>query len=235
MDGDGISISMRAAAPGGLAPLVSVVVPLAAGVSLPPSFLERLPPDMEVIVAQGGTRAASMNAGAALAGGNFLWFLHADTVLGADAVLRIRAAAGKASEEIAFFDLRFDGRAIMRVTDLGVRFRSRVLGLPFGDQALAMPAALFRRLGGYREDAPYGEDHLLVWRAHRTGVPVRPIGAAITTSAVKYRTRGWLRTTGRHLWLTLRQAWPEWRALRRERRAAARLHAGQASPAPRSR
>jgi hypothetical protein len=201
---------------------VSVIIPLPAGAPLPAALAEHLPADFEIIVARGGTRASAMNAGAALATAEHLWFVHADTVLGRDAVTRLREVAESRPEAIGYCDVRFDGGSVMRLTDLGVLFRSRVLGLPFGDQALAMPAALFDRLGGYREDAAYGEDHLLVWQAHRIGVPVRPLGAVVGTSAIKYTTNGWLRMTLRHLGMTIRQAWPEWRAMRKAARDRAR-------------
>ena len=68
---------------------------------------------------------------------------------------------------------------------------------------------MFFSLGGFPEDAPYGEDHLLAWRAHQQGVPLRCTGARLRTSARKYGERGWLRTTARHVYLTYRQALPE--------------------------
>jgi hypothetical protein len=70
-----------------------------------------------------------------------------------------------------------------------------------------LPRTLFERLDGFDEHASYGEDHLLVWAAHHAGVPVVPVGASLRTSARRYRERGWLRTTLRHLLLTARQAW----------------------------
>jgi hypothetical protein len=225
-----VTLHVRLAEPSGREPLVSVVVPLPDGAPPPAALLEQLPADFEIVLAKGGSRASAMNAGAARATGACLWFVHADTLLGRNAVGRLRAMARTRPEQVGYFDIRFDGGGIMRLTDLGVLFRSRVLGLPFGDQALAMPSALFQRLGGYREDAPYGEDHLLVWRAHQLGVPVMSLRAVVGTSALKYRTRGWLRMTLRHLWLTIRQAWPEWLAMRkaaRERAAAGEKHAGR--------
>ena len=84
------------------------------------------------------------------------------------------------------------------------------LPTPFGDQAFCMRRDDFWRAGGFDDRAPYGEDHLLVWQAGRVGIPVRSVGARIYTSARKYRDRGWARTTARHLWLTYKQAVPEW-------------------------
>jgi hypothetical protein len=229
MTASGITLQVRPAAGG--EPPVSVIVPLPEGADAPAALLDQLPADFEIVLARGGSRASAMNAGAMRATASHLWFVHADTLLGPDAVVRQRKAAASRQDQISYCAIRFDGGGVMHLTDLGVLFRSRVLGLPFGDQALAMPAALFQRLGGYREDAPYGEDHLLVWRAHQTGVPVLPIGAVIGTSALKYRTQGWLRMTLRHVGLTIRQAWPEWRAMRRAARRRARSAADRRAAA----
>ncbi|MGL4242520.1 MAG: hypothetical protein ACRCTI_15530 [Beijerinckiaceae bacterium] len=196
-------------------PTVTVIVPLSLGEPQPDALLEALPPEFEVIMARGGTRATSMNHAAAAARGRHLWFVHADTGRDGAAGGSLQAALAREPAALHFFDIRFDGGLMMRLTDLGVRFRARRLGLPFGDQALCLPAESFARLGGFPEDVRYGEDHLLVWRAHREGVPVLPAGATVSTSARKYARHGWARTTRMHLWLTLRQAWPEWRAYRR--------------------
>jgi hypothetical protein len=81
--------------------------------------------------------------------------------------------------------------------------------MPFGDQGLVLARSTMAALGGFDESAPYGEDHLLVWAAHRGGVPLRATGARLLTSARKYQERGWLQTTSAHVLLTYRQAWPE--------------------------
>ncbi len=186
------------------APL-TVIVPLARGEAEPADLLAVLPRTFELVLARGGTRASSMNRAAAAATGRNLWFVHADTSItpdGIEALLR-RLTAGDA---LHYFDLRFDGGALMRLTELGVGFRSRVLGIPFGDQALCIPAPAFRALGGYDETLDCGEDHVLVRRARRAGLPVRATGASVVTSARKYRQNGWFRTTLRHLLLTMDQA-----------------------------
>lgn len=156
-------------------------------------------------------RAMQQNHGANQAGGGFLWFLHADSRLppNALAVLGQRLALDPAA--LWYFDLRFlpDGPRLMWLNALGAQFRSRLLGLPFGDQGLALSRGAFERLGGFREDLPYGEDHLLVWAARRSGVRLRPVGCALYTSARKYQQRGWLGTTLTHIRLTWRQALPE--------------------------
>src|SRR5690606_9384341 len=91
----------------------------------------------------------------------------------------------------------------------GVVFRSRVLGLPFGDQGLCLRREVFFELGGFNEDARYGEDHLLVWKAHQQDVPILPVKAKLQTSARRYRSEGWLPPTAKHVALTAVQATPE--------------------------
>lgn len=51
----------------------------------------------------------------------------------------------------------------------GVAFRSRVLGMPYADQALFIRRSHFETLGGYR-DLPFMEDHEMVQRLKRTSI-----------------------------------------------------------------
>ena len=156
-------------------------------------------------------RALQQNHGATATGGDFLWFLHADSRLPPNALSVLRERLSSDPTALWYFDLRFlhDGPQLMWLNALGARVRSRLLGLPFGDQGLALSRRAFERLGGFREDLPYGEDHILVWAARRSGLRLRPVGCALYTSARKYQQQGWLGTTITHLRLTWRQALPE--------------------------
>jgi hypothetical protein len=156
-----------------------------------------------------------MNLGAEHARRSFLWFLHADSRISGSAVTSLQASIEMHPNAIHYFDLEFqsDGPRLASVNARGVRFRSRCLGLPFGDQGLCLSRELFSRLGRFDEEVMYGEDHLLIWSAHRERVPIQPIGTAIATSARKYATNGWLATTALHTWRTWRQAIPEFAKL----------------------
>jgi hypothetical protein len=162
-------------------------------------------------IAASAGRARQMNFGATLSTKPFLWFLHADSRVGADAVLALERSLAAHPHRLHFFDLAFqyDGPRLVRLNAWGVRVRSRYLALPFGDQGLCMSRDTFQRLGGFDETTAYGEDHLLVWAAHRHRVPLHRVGAFINTSARKYRTNGWLATTLVHGWRTWRQAIPQ--------------------------
>lgn len=161
-------------------------------------------------------RARQMNVGAGAAIGAYLWFLHCDSRLGVEAIPALDRSLTMHPMAIHYFDLAFlnDGPAATRLNEIGVRVRSHILGMPFGDQGLCLSRVAFERLGRFNEDVAYGEDHLLVWAARRHRLPLRSVGAMISTSGRRYAAGGWLSTTATHLWRTCRQAAPEaWRWL----------------------
>lgn len=165
-------------------------------------------------------RASQMNHGAALAANEYVWFLHADSRLSASTLGSLNGQLGQNLDTLMYFELEFrnDGPTLTKWNARGARWRSRVLGLPFGDQGFCLWKATFHRLGGFDEDAEFGEDHLFVWKAKQQGIPLKSMDASISTSARKYSRDGWLRTTLRHQWLTGRQALPQWwKQLRRKK------------------
>lgn len=174
------------------------------------------------IVASPPGRARQMNVGAEAARGQWLWFLHADSQIFARTSAALDAFIKRGEAALGYFDLRYhDGPRLMWLNALGANLRARWLGLPFGDQGFVLPASWFERLDGYDEEAVYGEDHLLVWRVRAAGLPLHHIRAPLASSARKYAEHGWWRTTARHLVLTAREAWPQWWALRHDRKARA--------------
>jgi hypothetical protein len=182
---------------------------LLVGVEVAPSDLEMhaaaLAGRLRWLSAERG-RASQQNAGAAAARAPWLCFLHADSRLD-DSALRALASLPARDSALYYFDLGFfDGPALLRLNALGAKLRSRLFGLPFGDQGLCLPWAEFERLGQFDAALPRAEDHALVWAAHRAGLEVRPIGARLLSSGRRYAQAGWLRTTLRFLWLSLQQA-----------------------------
>ena len=154
-------------------------------------------------------RARQQNAGASATTAPWLWFLHADSRLAPETLPRLYEFIARNQPQLGYFDLRFqdDGPRWTQLNALGARIRSRWFGLPFGDQGLVIPRRVFEALGGFDESVPNGEDHALVWRAKRSGISVRAVGAPLLTSARKYSQQGWWRTTTRNLRLTCQQAW----------------------------
>lgn len=177
-----------------------------------PNFAERVR-----VVAGGNSRASSMNKGAMQANGDYLWFVHADSRLESQHITALQNSVAVKPAALHYFDLKFYGHPMMWLNAFGVWLRSHLLMTPFGDQALCISAAQFAELGGYPEDVPYGEDHLLVWYALQNGIKLRGTGAALLTSARKYENNGWAATTGLHLKLWAQQAWPEFVILVKKR------------------
>lgn len=166
-------------------------------------------------------RAWQMNFGAENATRRYLWFLHADSRVDSIAVELLHKAFVHPLPGVYYFDLAFhtDGPRLMCLNAWGANLRSHYLGLPFGDQGLCLSRETFQKLGRFDEAVPYGEDHLLIWKAHCQGVAIRPIGGKIFTSARKYKLQGWFRTTLVHLWQTVYQALPQAACMIRGRRA----------------
>ncbi len=183
---------------------IAIVLPSESSVDPTPLANDRL---LQMFSPTG--RARQQNAGAAATTGAWIWFLHADSRFTAQTLPTLHAFIARDELALGYFDLRFrnDGPRLTHLNALGAHVRSRWLGLPFGDQGLLMPRRVFEALGGFDEALASGEDHALIWKAKRSGVPVRPIGAPLLTSARRYAEQGWWRTTGRHLRLTCQQAW----------------------------
>ncbi len=145
------------------------------------------------------SRGGQLRRGCAAANGRWLLVLHADTQLEpgwADMVARHI----QASENPAYFRLRFRARGAMpKMTAGWANLRSRLLGLPYGDQGLLMSRAQYERAGGYR-DQPLMEDVEIIRALPRaTALPV-----CADTGAEKYEAAGWLRRGTRNIWTLLR-------------------------------
>lgn len=145
-------------------------------------------------------RGAQLAAGAAAASGAWLLFVHADTVLspGWEDAVRSHIVA---QDTAAHFRLRFDEtNAPARLVAGWANLRSRLVGLPYGDQGLLIPRALYTAVGGHPA-IPLMED-VAIARALRGRLTALPVTA--TTSAEKYRRDGWTRRGARNLWLLTR-------------------------------
>lgn len=153
-------------------------------------------------------RARQLNAGAKASDADWLWFLHADSQLSTKTLEAMRGFILGESVAIGYFRLGFvdDGPRWMFLNTWGASLRSRLFGLPFGDQGLLMSRSVFKRLGGFDESIGKGEDHALIWAARARGIPLRAIKATIRTSARRYAENGWWRTTKTHLHMTVEQA-----------------------------
>ncbi len=166
-----------------------------------------------------GGRANSLNEGARQATGNYLWFLHADSVLVEGTEDKLAQTADLNKEELYYFDLKFIrlSRHNVRPKEIGVLFRCRCLGIPFGDQGFFLKKDLFVTFGPYSVEAAYGEDHLFVRKLKRIKIKITPIGMQLFTSPRKYEENGWVKTTILHQYLWIKQSIQDWWQWRNEK------------------
>lgn len=211
-------------------PLISIVLPVLNEAQHIESTLTYLAPlrerGVEVIVVDGGShddtvarvaaladvvvqasrgRALQMNAGAASAGGKILLFLHADTLLPADADRLVQQALVKGNVW-GRFDVRILGRhPMLGIVATLMNWRSRLTGIATGDQALFMWREAFERVGGF-PDQPLMED---IEMSRRLGVLAAPIclPQRAATSGRRWESRGVWRTIVLMWWLR----WRYWR------------------------
>ena len=146
-------------------------------------------------IASPAGRAHQMNLGAQAATGEILLFLHADTCLPAGFDALVRAALQVEQQAISgAFALRIDGASPkLRWVEWGVRWRSRFLQLPYGDQAIFLRSDTFDKIGGFPV-LPIMEDFELMRRLKRLG-KIAIISAPVVTSARRWEERGVFVTT----------------------------------------
>lgn len=147
-----------------------------------------------------GGRACQQNAGAAVARGDVLLFLHADTRLPPGAGAALAALARRPGVVGGNFALRFDGPGLFPRVLGAVYATQRRLGVFYGDSAMFVRRDAFRALGGFR-DLPIMDDYDLARRLHRTGRAVRLPGPAVTSSR-RWRRMGVARTVA--VWVVIR-------------------------------
>ncbi len=197
--------------------LISIIIPTLNEEDVLGKTLHRLQQrkDCEVIVVDGGSsdatlqlaqdagcttissntgRARQMNLGAATATGEVLLFLHADTLLPHNFLELILEAVNRPHFAAGAFSLAIDSPAkslavIARLANL----RSRLLHLPYGDQALFTHRTMFTTVGGFPE-MEIMEDFVFIKKMKQQG-KIIILPECATTSARRWQNMGLIQTT----------------------------------------
>lgn len=150
------------------------------------------------VVVGAASRGGQLARGCSAAHGSWILVLHADTVLEPGWVAPV--ITHLETDRAGWFRLGFSaGGVAARVVAGWANLRSR-LGLPYGDQGVLLPSALYRSVGGY-PDQPLMEDVAL---ARALKGRLSPIDARALTSPVRYQRQGWIARGARNLWTLAR-------------------------------
>jgi rSAM/selenodomain-associated transferase 2 len=204
---------------------VSVIIPTLNEEGVIGETLEHLSrsrePEIEIIVSDGGStdgtleiagryarmvssrpgRGIQMNGGAALATGDILLFLHADTILPKDWGERVISAMSDGRVVGGAFSLSVDSERLPhRAIAAAATLRSRIAGLAYGDQGIFVRREVFEEMGGFR-DIPIMEDIDFIKRLKKSGRMVL-LKDSVKTSARRWEKEGVVYTTLRN-WLLI--------------------------------
>ena len=197
--------------------IISIIIPVLDEAAIIRATLNRLQQhsQVEIIVVDGGSkdrtvaiaettgvrvisvphgRAAQMNAGADIARGKILLFLHADTKLPSNFVESIVETLEPPDVVAGAFELTIEGEAIsLRWIEWLVKMRSHLLSLPYGDQAIFIDRAAFIDSGGFA-DLPIMEDFEFIKRLKSQGkIAIAPV--VVVTSGRRWQKLGVWKTT----------------------------------------
>jgi rSAM/selenodomain-associated transferase 2 len=155
--------------------------------------LDLASPWVDSVVRAARGRATQMNAGAAAAAGDILWFLHADTRVPADAPQQVLKAC-RDGRVWGRFDVRLSGsNPLLRVVETSMNLRSRVTGMATGDQGIFVIRDVFESVEGF-PDIPLMEDLALSKALRRRGPPACIGRPRLQTSSRRWEHGGILRT-----------------------------------------
>lgn len=195
--------------------MISVIIPCYNEAERLPSLLEALRAGqsrLQIIVVDGGSsdntaalaedladavvvsargRAVQMNAGAAMAEGDVLWFVHGDTEFCAPIDQYLSEI--DAASSWGFCRLRLSGRQwYFRMIAAMINLRSGVQAIGTGDQALFVRRKLFDEIGGYAQ-IPLMEDVALCKTLKKVAKPLK-LQLGLITSSRRWEQQGVIKT-----------------------------------------
>lgn len=147
-------------------------------------------------------RARQMNAGAEIAGGKFLWFLHADSIPSNQVIEKLQRIADSDEPVWGRFDVKLSGgHVLLKLTEVLMNMRSRWTGIATGDQGIFIHRKLFDEVGGF-PDIPLMEDISISGSLKKIKKPVC-CSERLVTSSRRWEQNGILRTIFLVWWLRL--------------------------------
>jgi rSAM/selenodomain-associated transferase 2 len=150
--------------------------------------------DDAILIETGKGRGGQMNRGAAVANGEVLLFLHADTKLERGWSGELLSVLADESVVGGAFTLTIDNPSRRyRLIESWVKLRCSLFSLPYGDQGIFVRRDIFDKTGGYR-DIPLMEDVEIIGRLKKEGRLVLLEKCAVT-HARRWIGKGWIRAS----------------------------------------
>jgi len=147
-------------------------------------------------------RSAQLNQGAKAATGDFLLFLHADSVLPPLWRESILAPLSDPDVRLTAFRFTTDSSALaFRLLDRFVWLRCALFQRPYGDQGFCLSTSSFESIGGFPEQELM-EDYEFITQIKKIG-KITTVEEALITSARRWSKFGIIRTTFLNQWVTL--------------------------------
>lgn len=155
--------------------------------------LARARPLADHVLTAARGRAVQMNAGARIAQGDILWFLHADCLAPVHADRLIFDALNKQGANWGHFEVRLSASGFLyRIIEFMMNNRSRMSAIATGDQGMFITHKVFTKVGGF-PDIALMEDIAISRRLRAYGRPVC-LRQKLTTSSRRWEKRGAWRT-----------------------------------------
>lgn len=198
--------------------ILSIVIPVLNEAPRIRAFLEGLrlvAPDAEIIIVDGGSsdgtaqlcrgwadhvlqtspgRAKQMNAGAQIARGDTLWFVHADSRVSVHSLRAMQDSLRDPRVAGGCFRLQIvPSRWVYRVRDAIGNICVDLFRVGLGDRGLFCRRENFLAVNGF-PDQPLLEDAAFYCRLRETGA-VRQVSVTLQTSARRYEALGPIRTS----------------------------------------
>ena len=199
---------------------ISIITPIYNESSKIENFLQelkKLSGDFEVLFADGGStddtldkipeiyriipcgkgRALQMNTAAKEASGDYLWFVHCDSQLPANALQQISTSNG----DFGCFHIGFDYDGPFMGCNTFMSNRRAIMDhIAFGDQGIWIRRDLFLAQGGFPE-LPIMEDYEFSRRMKAQKIRLNVLPGRIITSGRRYQTSHPLKTMWSMIWL----------------------------------
>ncbi|MCH7535038.1 MAG: TIGR04283 family arsenosugar biosynthesis glycosyltransferase [Bacteroidetes bacterium] len=156
-------------------------------------------PNVILIISRRRGRASQMNAGAKIAKGEYLLFLHADVQIDEICLSMLKNRICGNEIQWGWFALTLDSpRFIYRVIEMGANLRNRFTGIPLGDHGIFVKKDMFDIIGGFPE-IPIMEDLEFVKKMNivTNGIEIK---SPVKISVRRFEHSGIIRTLSR-MWV----------------------------------